>query len=186
MHSVCILIYVSMYLCIYIATYLHTVYLDWQHAVIVSNSRCAWRWRRICTPRRSVHLHYPCISIHPPSLINNVLGGCDRVSLEMQLQTEIEWTQRCPWRRWSSEFGDALGGWDRVNSEIHSEAVIEQVWICTWRPRSSELRDALGGRDRASLDMHLEGEIKWTQRCTPSCDRASLEMHLQHAMFEGD
>jgi len=31
------------HLCIY-ATYLHTVYLDWQHAVIVSNSRCAWRW----------------------------------------------------------------------------------------------------------------------------------------------
>jgi len=31
----------SMYLCIYIATYLHTVYLDWQQAVIVSNSRSA-------------------------------------------------------------------------------------------------------------------------------------------------
>jgi len=27
--SVCILIYVSMYLCIYIATHLHTLYLDW-------------------------------------------------------------------------------------------------------------------------------------------------------------
>jgi len=34
-------VFSSMYLCIYIATYLHTVYLDWQHAVIVSNSRCA-------------------------------------------------------------------------------------------------------------------------------------------------
>jgi len=32
-------------LCINIATYLHTVYLDWQHALIVSNSRCARRWR---------------------------------------------------------------------------------------------------------------------------------------------
>ena len=29
MYSVCILIYVSMYLCIYIATHLHTLYLDW-------------------------------------------------------------------------------------------------------------------------------------------------------------
>jgi len=38
-------VFSSMYLCIYIATYLHTVYLDWQHAVFVSNSRCAWRWR---------------------------------------------------------------------------------------------------------------------------------------------
>ena len=33
-------VFSSMYLCIYIATYLHTVYLDWQHAVIESNSRC--------------------------------------------------------------------------------------------------------------------------------------------------
>ena len=29
MDSVCIRIYVSMYLCIYIATHLHTLYLDW-------------------------------------------------------------------------------------------------------------------------------------------------------------
>jgi hypothetical protein len=33
-------VFSSMYLSIYIATYLHTVYLDWQHAVIVNNSRC--------------------------------------------------------------------------------------------------------------------------------------------------
>ena len=38
-------VFSSMYLCIYIATYLHTVYLDWQHAVIVSNWMCAWSWR---------------------------------------------------------------------------------------------------------------------------------------------
>jgi len=34
-------VFSSMYLCIYIATYLRTVYLDWQHAVIVRNLRCA-------------------------------------------------------------------------------------------------------------------------------------------------
>ena len=34
------IVFSSMYLCIYIATYLHTVYLDWQHAVIVGNSSC--------------------------------------------------------------------------------------------------------------------------------------------------
>jgi len=33
-------VFSSMYLCIYIATYLHTVYLDWQQAVIVSKLRC--------------------------------------------------------------------------------------------------------------------------------------------------
>ena len=162
-----------MYLCIYIATYLHTVYLDWQHAVIVSNSRCAWRWRRICTPHCSVHLRYRCICVHLPSLINDVLGGGDRASLEMQLDTEIAWTQRCTGRPCSSEFGDAFWGHDRVTLEMHSEAVIERVWRCTWRPRSSELRDALGDRDRASLDMHLEAMIDWTQTCTASCDHAS-------------
>jgi hypothetical protein len=36
----CILIYVSMYLCIYIATHLHTGYLHWLQAVLASNSSC--------------------------------------------------------------------------------------------------------------------------------------------------
>jgi hypothetical protein len=39
MYSVCNLIYGSMYL--YIATHLHTVYLDWVQPVLESNSRCA-------------------------------------------------------------------------------------------------------------------------------------------------
>jgi hypothetical protein len=37
----CILIYVSMYLCLHIATHLHTVNLDWLQAVLESNSRRA-------------------------------------------------------------------------------------------------------------------------------------------------
>ena len=36
-------IYVSMYLCIYIVTHLHTIYLDWLQVVLESNSRCAWK-----------------------------------------------------------------------------------------------------------------------------------------------
>jgi len=41
-HSYCIqFVFSSMYLCIYIATHLHTVYLDWLQAVLESNSRCA-------------------------------------------------------------------------------------------------------------------------------------------------
>jgi len=154
----------------YIATYLHTVYLDWQHAMIVGNSRCTWRWRS--------------------SELSDTLRGHDRASsemhleaemewtegctgrpwsseLEMHLETEIEWTHICTWRLWSSEFGDAIGDRERVNSEMHWEAVIERVWRCTWRPRWSELRDALWGRDRASLELQLEKEIEWTQIYTP-------------------
>jgi len=53
----------SVYLCIYIATYLHTLCLDWQHVVIESNSTCAWRWRL--------------------SELRDTLRGHDRANLEM-------------------------------------------------------------------------------------------------------
>jgi len=124
--------------------------------------------------------------------LRDTLRGRDRASLEMQLEIEIEWTQRCTGRPWPSEFGDALGGRGRVNSEMHFEAVIERVWRCSWRPRLSELRDTLGGRDRASLEMHLEAEIEWTESCTwrpwssefgdalvAGYDRARLEEYLE-------
>jgi len=97
---------------------------------------------RIYTPRHSVHLHYPWISVQLPSLIGDVL---DRACL------------RCTWRRRLNELRDALGGRDRVNSEdalggrdqssweMHSEAVTERVWRCTWRLWSSEIAGVLGG-----------------------------------------
>jgi len=100
-------VFSSMYLCIYIATYLHTEYLDLQHAVIESNSWCAWRWRS--------------------SELRDTLPGRDRASLKMQLEPEIEWTQRCTGRPWLSKFGDAIGDWDWVNTEMHWEALIEWV-----------------------------------------------------------
>jgi len=147
---------------------------------------------RIYTPRHSVHLCYPCISVQPLSLLDDVLaraclrctwrrrsselrdalGGRDWVSWDMHLETEIEWTQRCTWRPGWSEFGDALGGHDRANLQ----AVIEGVWRYTWRPWSSEfgealgggdrveLKDAVGGRDQVSLEMHLEAMIVRTSR----------------------
>jgi len=152
---------------------------------------------RICPPRRSVHLHYPCISVHPPSLINDVLGGRDRVNSEMHLEARTEWTQGYTLRPWSSEFGDAFGHRDQVNSEMHFEAVIERVWRCTGRPWSSKFGDALWGRDRARLEMQLEIEIQWTQRCTgrlwlSECgdalagyNRAGLEEYLEVVDLEG-
>jgi len=149
------------------------------------------RVSQIYTPRRSFHLLYPCISVHPPSLLNYILGGRDQASLEMHFEAGIEWTQRCALRPWSSEFGHPLGGRDQVSLEMHSEAVTERVSWCTWRPRWSKLRDALGGHDRASLDMHLEAKIEWIQRCTlrprssefrdalRGWDRVNWEMHLE-------
>ena len=131
--NICIqFVFLSMYLCIYIATYLHTVYLDWQQAVIV--------------------LRYPCISVHPLSLIHDALRGCDCASWELHLEAEIEWTQRCTGRPGWSELRDALRGHDRANLE----AVIERVWRYTWRVWLSEFGDALGGHDCAKLEAVIE------------------------------
>jgi len=124
--NICIqFVFSSMYLCIYIATYLH--------------------------------LRYPWISVHPPSLINDVLRGGDQASWGIHLEAEIEWTQRCTWRPGSSELRDALRGRDRANLE----AVIERVWRYTWWLWLSECGDELGGCDRASLEIHLEAVMKW-------------------------
>jgi len=103
------------------------------------------------------HLRYPWISVHPPSLINNVLGGRDWASWDMHLEAEIAWTQRCTWRPGSSELRDALGGCDCANWE----AEIERVWRYTWWLWLSEFGDALGGCDWASVEMHLEAVMKW-------------------------
>jgi len=45
---------------------------------------------RIYTPRRSFHLRYLYISVHPLSLLNNILEGRDGASLEMHLKAGIE------------------------------------------------------------------------------------------------
>ena len=142
MFSVCILIYVCMYLCIYIATHLQTLYLDWLQAVLESNSTSTRKWRL--------------------SELRDILRGRDRAGLEMHLETEIGWTQRCTWRPGSSECGDTFGDRDRVNSEMHLEAMIERVWRCTWRPWSC----GLAGRNRASLEIQLEAVIERVWRCT--------------------
>jgi hypothetical protein len=45
---------------------------------------------RIYTWHRSFHLCYRGISVHPPSLLNDILGGCDLASEVMHFDAEIE------------------------------------------------------------------------------------------------
>ena len=45
---------------------------------------------QIYTPHHSVHLHYTGISVHPASLLKDVLGWCDQGCLEMHWETDIE------------------------------------------------------------------------------------------------
>jgi len=130
------------HLCIYVSTHLHTVYLDWLHAVLECNSWCAWRWWS--------------------SELRDTPGGRDCVNSEMHLEAVIKRGWRCTGRPWSSELRDALGGRNRARLVMHLEGMNEGVWRYTWKPRSCEL----GRLNRASLEMHLYPEMEWTQRCT--------------------
>jgi len=115
----------------------------------------------LCTPTVAHSTFITPVSPYTPrhSLTRYLEAVIVRV-LEMHLEATIMWTERCTWRLWSMEFGDALGVCDRASLEMHLEAVIERVWTSTWRPGSSELRDALGSCDRASLELHLQPMIK--------------------------
>jgi len=109
------------HLSIYTATHLHIVYLDWQQAVLESNSRCAWKWGS--------------------SELRDILRGHDRAGLERHWEAMI--VRTC--RPYSSMFEDTLGGHDLASLGMHLEAVIERVcrytleamikrnWTSTWR-----------------------------------------------------
>jgi len=107
-----------------------------------------WKWDDVYQLQGLLNIYYP--SLCPPPLplyfrtTAVTLWRCTWSSvLEMHLETEIEWTQRCTWRPRSSELR----------------------W-CTWRPWSIELGDALWGCDRGSLEMHLQAMIERDWRST--------------------
>jgi len=125
------------HLCIYIATHLHTVYLDWLQAVLEGNSRCAWKWWL--------------------TELRHTLRGRHRASLEIHFEAVIKRVWRCTLRPWSSKFVDAIGGRDCANME----AVFERLWRCNLRPWSNGFGDALWGRDRANLEMQLDSMNVW-------------------------
>jgi len=135
--------------------------IEWDHkvgmigCVFSLDDKRRWRWDDVyrlwgqpkmhspllCPP--PLHLYLRTTAVAPwqrtPKPSFSEFGGAlgDR---------EIEWTQRCTWRPWLSEFRDALGGRDRVNSEMHLEAVIDRVGRYAWRPWSIMTGGVLGGR----------------------------------------
>ena len=130
----------SMYLCFYIATHQHMGYLDWLQAVLESNSWGARTWKSS--------------GLRDPS------RGGDQAGLVMQLEIEIERTQRCTRRLWSTEFGAALGGCDWVNWGMQLEAEVEWTQRCTLRPWLNELLDAIGDQEWVHSEMCLEAVIE--------------------------
>jgi hypothetical protein len=134
MHLVCILIYASMYLCIYIAIYLQTIYLNWLQMVL--RRKLWWTW------------------IYQLSELRDELGDVDRVSLEMHLEAMYVWTLKLE----LGMFRDILGGHDRVNTVIHFQAIMKNGWTETGKLSSSEQE----GHNRAMLEIHFMGVIERT------------------------
>jgi hypothetical protein len=64
-----------------------------------------------------------CTSLTPVSLYN----GCGWFTIYLESVIERDW--RCPWRPYSSEWGNTL----RCRDWASLEAVIEWHWRCTWR-----------------------------------------------------
>ena len=169
MYSVCILIYVSMYLYSYQST----------HGISGLAAGGAWEQFEV---RLKMTIEWT----------QRYTPGCDRASLEMHLEAVIKRVCRCTWRPWSCE----LGGCNRASLEIHLEAVIERVWRyvlgghdranseaviergwrSTWRPWSCELE----GCNRASLEIHLKAVIErvWGY-ALGGHDRANLEAVIE-------
>jgi len=176
MYSVCILIYVSMYLSSYLSTNDISGLAargDWEQFKVHQKMMIEWTQRY--TPR-------PWLSE-----FGDAIGDRDGVNSEMHWEAVIEWVWRCTLRAvieqvcrctlrpWSSEFGGAIGDWDWVNSEIYWDAMIERVWRCTWRPKSSEHRDAL----RAVRCARCWDSIHWLVNLKQwECDEVTLPLKL--------
>jgi len=143
MHSVCIVIYVSMYLHSYLST----------HGISGLAARCDCQ--QIEVPQKMMTKMYSPWLRAPP--------------VPMSLSTLSATYWQCTWRPWSSVFGVAIGYRDWVNLEMHWEAVIEQVWRSTLRPWLSEFGDGMGDQDSVNSEMHWEAEIErdWTYTWRP-------------------
>jgi len=102
------------------------------------NDKRGWKCDDVYLLRGLLNIYSPspCPAIVPlcPHTTAIAPWRCSWSSVcEMDLEIEIEWTQRCTWGPWLSQFGYTLGDWDRVNSEMRLEAVLERLWRCTCR-----------------------------------------------------
>jgi len=133
MHSVCILIYVSMYLYSYRSTHVISGLAargDWEQLEV--HLRMTMEWTQRYTPRPW------------SSEFGDAIGDRDWMNSEMHWEAVIERVWRCTWRPRVSELRDAMGGRDWASLDMHLEAEIQSTQRCT------------PSCDRASLEMHLQ------------------------------
>jgi len=156
MHMVCIFIYVSIYLCSYPST--NCISGLAAGSTSGSNLRCAWRGQ-------SSELRATLQGRDQASSVIH-FARCDRASMVINLDSEIEWIERCTWMPWSCKLRNVLGGCDQVSFETHLQSVIEQVEKSTWRPCYSEFQDEVRDHNRVRMVMDSEPANEWNERCT--------------------
>ena len=141
MYSVCILIYVCMYLYSYLFT----------HGISGLAARGDWEqfevWLKTTIEWSQGYIPRPWLSE-----FGDAIGDGETVNTEMLWEAMIMRVWRCTLRQWLSEFGDALWGRDRMSLKRHLEAVI----VRTSRLWSSKFGDALGGSERVNSELHSE------------------------------
>jgi len=162
MHSVCILIYVSMYLYSYLSRYGISGLAargDWEKFEMRLRMTIEWTQRYTLRPWLSKFWHAlggldrVNSDMHSKLWSRESFGGRDPVNSEMRCEAEIDWTHRCTCGPLWGKCGDELCGCDGASLEMH-----------LWRPWSSEQRDALRGCYRASVEMHLQAMIDRDRR----------------------
>jgi len=156
-----------------------------------------WKWDDVYLLQGVPNIASPSLCPPPlplnlctaPLLHEDVLGRRNQACLEMHLETEIEWSQRCTWMLLLSVLGDTLGGHDQSRLEEYLESVdLEAIDLrgvnleavdqeaCAMEAETLLIGQLvinrrtwsceLGGPDRVSLEMHLEAMINRDWRST--------------------
>jgi len=162
MYSVCILIYVSMYLYSYPST--HSIYGlatggAWEQFEV--RLKMMIQWTQTYTPW------------FWSSEFSDAIGDWEWVNSEMDWEAMIEWIWRYTSRQRLSELRDALQGWDWTGLEMHlSQAMIKQDWRSTWRWLI--WWQSMGGTPGAEPSIHqLINSKPW------ECDEVTLPLRLR-------
>jgi len=130
------------------------------------------------TAHHSFHLHYPCIFAHPPWLLDDVLGGCDRASLEIHLEdaimqtssaknisVRVEWLcqsgralsepSETPWWRITLR----LASIPRVTLQIALRSLFQHFFSLCWSPILNEYSGVVANSD-CTLEL-----VHWVRAC---------------------
>jgi len=112
---------------IYIATHLHTEYLDWLWVVLQSNSRGSENHTAVNSEIHSepvIEQVWRCTSRKSSSINGDTLGVCHWVNLEMHSEIVIKRVSPCTSWPWLREPGPTLWDCKRASVVMHIDVMI--------------------------------------------------------------